>query len=341
MKYIDMQGGLPDVVTEAEWGSCHNAFAFEDLIKSHSDIVVPLSFEWESRAQDELQEKSEWRDRDIQALRDLVLAEETLMCSTTDEFLIKFLRAKKFDYDKSLRMVQRYCAMRSRSPQNFSKSLPSLSKETLECQLQNILPYRDHLARRIFIFRAGKWITSLTTPQDIFSTNFMCLELMAREVKTQISGIVAVVDMEGFGWHHITNLSVEYVRNVVALIQNSFPIRFREIHIVNESYLFDIVYALVKPFLSDKIRNRIRFHGSDLESLHKHISPTILPTEYGGSQGPFDNSHLVEALHHLEEYFVQLSQCGYTDNMVPAEVYNDKETTHPFPSFCLSGTVPE
>merc|ERR1712096_386794 len=105
------------------------------------------------------------------------------------------------------------------------------------------------------------------------SSNFMCLELMAKEHKTQISGIVALIDMDGFGWDHIMQLTVDYIRNVVSLVQNSFPIRFREIHIFNESYLFDVTYALVKPFLSEKIRNRIRFHGSDLESLHRAIPP--------------------------------------------------------------------
>ena len=39
--------------------------------------------------------------------------------------------------------------------------------------------------------------------------------------------------------------------------QNTFPLRFREIHILNESYLFDIVYTLTKPFLSERIRNRV------------------------------------------------------------------------------------
>ena len=104
----------------------------------------------------------------IQALRDLVVAEENLVCSTRDEFLIKFLRAKKFDYEKSFKMVQRYCAMRSRSPQNFLKSLPSLAKDTLDCQLQNVLSHRDSLARRVFIFRVGKWNTATTTPEEIF-----------------------------------------------------------------------------------------------------------------------------------------------------------------------------
>ena len=104
----------------------------------------------------------------LQALRDLVVAEENLVCSSRDEFLLKFLRAKKFDYEKSFKMVQRYCAMRSRSPQNFSKSLPSLAKDTLDCQLQTVLPHRDGLARRVLIFRVGKWNTVTTTPEEIF-----------------------------------------------------------------------------------------------------------------------------------------------------------------------------
>ena len=105
-----------------------------------------------------------------------MLAEESLVCSTRDEFLLKFLRAKKFDYEKSFKMVQRYCAMRSRSPQNFSKSLPSLAKDTLDCQLQTVLPHRDSLARRVLIFRVGKWNTVTTTPEEIFRNIFKYLK---------------------------------------------------------------------------------------------------------------------------------------------------------------------
>jgi len=337
LKPLEMTG-LPDVVSEAE-GNCYpNAFSMELLKNSHLDSS-PLSLDWQKRAQEELQEKAEWRDRDIQALRDLVLAEENLICSSRDEFLIKFLRAKKFDYEKSFKMLQRYCAMRSRSPQNFGKSLPSLGKAVLECELQTVLPHRDSQARRVMILRLGRWDTSYTTPEDIFSTNLMCLELLAKEQRTQISGIVALVDMEGFGWEHMMQLSVDYIKNVVSLVQNSFPIRFREIHIINESYLFDMTYALVKPFLSEKIRTRIRFHGSDLESLHRVIPPAILPRDYGGDQPPFSNSGLREALENMEDFFQELRSFGYTDDIVPSEVF-EKET-HPFPAFCLSGQLPE
>ena len=82
------------------------------LARNKNEIIFSLQVveevEWKLRAEVELQEKSEWRARDIQALRDLVLAEEGFVCDTSDAFLIKFLRAKKFDYESSFRNTTNY-----------------------------------------------------------------------------------------------------------------------------------------------------------------------------------------------------------------------------------------
>lgn len=44
-----------------------------------------------------------------------------------------------------------------------------------------------------------------------------------------------------------------------------------------------MVFALFKPFLNEKLKNRIIFHGTDQESLHKYISPKCLFPQYGGT----------------------------------------------------------
>lgn len=44
-----------------------------------------------------------------------------------------------------------------------------------------------------------------------------------------------------------------------------------------------MVFALFKPFLREKLRSRIIFHGTDRKSLHKYISPKCLPACYGGT----------------------------------------------------------
>ena len=47
--------------------------------------------------------------------------------------------------------------------------------------------------------------------------------------------------------------------------------------------IFNMVFTLFKPFLREKLRNRIIFHGRDLKSLHRYVSPEGLPKCYGGT----------------------------------------------------------
>lgn len=52
---------------------------------------------------------------------------------------------------------------------------------------------------------------------------------------------------------------------------------------MNQPYIFNVVFALFKPFLREKLRGRIYFHGEDRKSLHEHVSPKCLPSNYGGT----------------------------------------------------------
>lgn len=99
----------------------------------------------------------------------------------------------------------------------------------------------------------------------------------------------------------------------MSVFQDSFPLKVRGIHLVNEPMFFRPVFAMIRPFLADKIKQRvcsfplvplshrnlylcpytgpclclqIHMHGADFHNtLSKFFSPTILPPEYGG-EGP-------------------------------------------------------
>ena len=59
---------------------------------------------------------------------------------------------------------------------------------------------------------------------------------------------------------------------------------------------------MIKPFLSEQVRNSIHFHDS-LETLHQYVPKEILPTELGGSSGSYDNSACAQATLDLEKHF--------------------------------------
>lgn len=73
-----------------------------------------------------------------------------------NSFLLRFLRAKKFDVDKSFRMLQKYYWMKENSPELFHVSPPSELKNMLEMQIQCMLNTKDQHGRQIYLFRVGE-----------------------------------------------------------------------------------------------------------------------------------------------------------------------------------------
>lgn len=55
------------------------------------------------------------------------------------------------------------------------------------------------------------------------------------------------------------------------------PVRTAALHIVNQNWAFNAAYNIFKPFLNAAMKERLFIHGSDMTSLHKHISPDRLP----------------------------------------------------------------
>ncbi len=78
-------------------------------------------------------------------------------------------------------------------------------------------------------------------------------------------------------------------------MQDSFPLWFRTINIVNAPRFFNLAFNMIKPMLTEDVRDSIVFHQS-LESLHLDVDPEVLPEELGGTAGPFNNDDSREVI---------------------------------------------
>lgn len=89
------------------------------------------------------------------------------------------------------------------------------------------------------------------------------------------------------------------------------PVRIEALHIVNNSWVFEIIFNIFKQFLHEKIIEKVYFHGSDMESLHKHLDPKYLPVTYGGSQPEYGAREWIDGFKKNEAILKELSSLGY------------------------------
>lgn len=133
------------------------------------------------------------------------------------------------------------------------------------------------------------------------------------EPETQVCGVVVVFDMDGLSLQQTWQFTPMFAKRIVDWLQDSIPVRVKALHIVNQPKIFQVVFALFKPFLREKLRGRIIFHGTDRESLHKHMAPKTLPPAYGGTntEQRVDGVTWLELLRKFDAEYDLLNQYGY------------------------------
>ncbi|KAJ8016973.1 hypothetical protein DPEC_G00012950 [Dallia pectoralis] len=264
-----------------------------------------LTPELVTKALEELQEKPEWRLRDVQALRDMVLKEQpNLRTRLDDAFLLRFLRARKFDYDRAMQLLLNYHSSRRVWPEVFQDLKPSTVKHVLDLGFLTVLPHPDPDGRYILCLRPGKWKANDYPFEDNIRAIYLTLEKLIQPEETQVNGIVILADYTGVGFSQASNPGPFLAKKVVSILQDSFPIRIKAVNIVNEPRIFKGIFAIIKPFLKEKMAERYILHGSDMLSLQRHIPQSVLPAEYGGAAGHLDLSAWSKILLDSEEEFV-------------------------------------
>ncbi|CAL1606313.1 unnamed protein product [Knipowitschia caucasica] len=264
-----------------------------------------LSPALEAKARDELQEKPEWRLRDVQALRDMILKEQpNLHTRLDDAFLLRFLRARKFDYDRALQLLLKYHGGRRAWPEVFSDLKPSSVKHVLDLGFLTVLPRPDPHGRYILCLRPGRWKPNDYPFVDNVRALYLTLEKLIQPEVVQVNGIVILADYSGVGMSQASNPGPFLAKKVVSILQDGFPIRIKAVNIINEPRIFKGIFAIIKPFLKEKMAERYVLHGSDLRSLHSHVPGSVLPPVYGGTAADLDLSAWAALLLRSEEEFI-------------------------------------
>lgn len=190
-------------------------------------------------------------------------------------------------------------------------------RHVFEEGLIRYLPKYDADGAVIFVVEMSRrWNPSKISLQEfIAAIRIGGLALMLNP-DAQRNGCKVLFDVEGLSMSHISHFTPRSSNFLFDLIENCTPIRTKGMHTVNNGMMYNVLFAILKPFMSKELRGKTYMHGTNWNSLTKHISPECLPPKYGGtSEAPeCDGKVLGELLQHYEGYFAEYNSYGYTEN---------------------------
>ena len=205
---------------------------------------------------------------------------------TDDGRLRTFLRGCKFSPEKVKQKLDMYYTMRNAVPEFFTNrdmNRPELAK-IMDIVDMPPLPGLTPNGRRVVCLRAVDKGNLPDNVADGMKLAMMIGDIRLLEEKVGVAGDVYILDASVASPVHFAKFTPALVKKFLVCVQEAYPVKLKEVHVINISPIVDTIVNFVKPFLKEKIRDRIHIH-SNLEDLYKFVPKEMLPTEYGGDAG--------------------------------------------------------
>ncbi|KAG7175764.1 Alpha-tocopherol transfer protein-like 3 [Homarus americanus] len=249
-------------------------------VLGEDDYVCTLPMEVRKLAARDLIEDDNTRTAALQQMRLFVRRNQAITkCRLDGNFLLRFLRMKKFRLRESQELLEKYLKMRVDQPHWFTRL--DVRDPTLDRLISTgyffALPERDDSGRRVFFSVAGKMDPTQFTTSDQMRSMQIGFESLLEDEENQVRGFTYIFDEKDVGLSLITLWSPSDVTKAFQCCEKTIPMRHKEIHILNLPTALFAVFEFAKTLLSDKIKNRFQAR------LRKNVPLRILPKEYGGT----------------------------------------------------------
>ncbi|CAH0694629.1 unnamed protein product [Spodoptera exigua] len=235
------------------------------------------------------------RQRALNGLRDAVdkslnLALRDKSRCQDDNFLRRFLYARKHDVQQSFELLVSYHQYRREHPELWATADGGVLR-ALADGLPGVLSQRDRRGRCVLLMFASNWIPHACPLLSVFRALLLTIERTLDDIQNQANGYVIIVDWTEFTFKQSCNLQAKVLKMMIDCLQDCMPVRFKSIHFIGQPWYVETALAVIKPYFKAKTRERIVLHGNNLSTLHDALPLDILPAELGG-EGPSYNSEL-------------------------------------------------
>ncbi|KAL1124687.1 hypothetical protein AAG570_001311, partial [Ranatra chinensis] len=179
-------------------------------------------------------------------------------CSTTDDFLLRFIRASKYDVKECHKLVQEYFRAKLEDPDSYGLKLPVEFLSTYSrLDLGYVIDNYDVFGRRIAVVKLGDLDPYKEVWSDIVGAILCSCEALSLERDVQDNGITAVLDCTNFSLKLMKWATPKKFRVIFRFLNVCMPMRFEAYHVVNAPLIFNTFYAAVRPFLNAEFLKKV------------------------------------------------------------------------------------
>lgn len=213
-----------------------------------------------------------------------------------DLYLLRFLRARKFDLKLSFEMFKKFIEWRQSN--EVDKIRTNYNFTELK-EVKKIYPHgyhqTDRLGRPIYIELICKVnidnFFAVTTEERaikyyIKEFEFAILNRLqacSRVKGQEIEQSVNILDVEGLGMGMLTGKVKKFLQMATSVAQDNYPETLGAMYLINSSTMFSFVFNIVKGFIEEKTRNKINVIKANYkEKLLEIIDENNLPSILGG-----------------------------------------------------------
>ncbi|KAL7030133.1 hypothetical protein ACKWTF_006537 [Chironomus riparius] len=225
-----------------------------------------------------------------------------------DKILLIFLNGCEGDIEAAAKRIESYYNIKNSSPELFWNRDPESKELQFSFQIQQMatLPISpDNCV--VFIHRTVDTDPHKYHYDDVFKM-FMMMAEIAIFTNGPRNGSIFISDWTGAKFGHLFRASISSIRKSLDFVQNAIPMEIKAVHILNSSYLIQVLFSIIRPFMKKELYDIIHIHPSNLnyeEFFEKHVPRHCMPADYGGDLQPLKILHSknVETLLSYKEYF--------------------------------------
>ncbi|XP_067134238.1 alpha-tocopherol transfer protein-like [Centruroides vittatus] len=177
----------------------------------------------------EEREEFPWDERALIEFKTNII-ENGLKCKMDDIFLLGFLRARKFNLEKSLQLLKNYYFTRINYPPFYKNLFPSKLESILPLNIIRILPKPDQHGSIVTLIELERCDPSKVDVLDVYRLGFLLSDLMLNLHRTQVNGVVVIMNCRGTKIQHLLKYTPRFISTLIVNMHKDITALHKFIH---------------------------------------------------------------------------------------------------------------